>query len=463
MLFVMSMIYWMAAFLTTSINIALPTIHDEFHLGPVALGWIPLCYILAMGVVLVPFGKVADMVGRRLIFLMGAWLLFISAVALIFVDSYWPLVILRSVQGVGAGMIFASSTAIVALVYPPERRGFAMGIMAMTAYAGQAMGPIIGGVIVSNIGWRSIFVVAAAYALVNVFLDAFLLRRAEWKNEEKARFDWPGSLTYGLSLCAFLLGLSWLPLNRGIVLSTIGVAGLAGFAKWESRARAPVFDVNLFRHNRLFALSNLTALISYASVWAMSYLMSLYLQLIKHLSAETAGVVLIAGVVLQTVLSPVGGRLSDRVQPRLMVSAGMGLCVLGLAILSFLDYGTPYWVMLVALCLLGVGYAFFSGPNQAAIMGSVERKDVGLAGASLGTMRVMGQAMSVALATLVLAVVVGRQSIGPADYPHFLTAVHITFAIMAGLCAVSVVASLARGNVTAREGQGELVAPVPET
>lgn len=456
------MINWMAAFLTTSINIALPHIKDDFHLGAVALGWVPLSYILAMGIVLVPFGKVADIVGRRLIFVSGLWIILVTGVALVFVHSYVPLVVFRFLQGVGAGLVFASATAIVALAYPPERRGFAMGIMAMTAYAGQAVGPILGGLIVDQIGWRSIFLVGACYTLVTIGLDIGLLKRAEWKDQRKDAFDWRGSVGYAAFLSAFLLGLSWLPLVRGVVLSVIGVAGLAGFFWWETRVPGPVFDVQLFRHNRLFALSNLTALISYASVWAMTFLMSLYLQFIKGLNAETAGLVLVAGVVLQTVLSPVGGRLSDRVQPRWVVSTGMGFCVVGLVILSLLGSGTPYWVIVGALCLLGIGYAFFSGPNQAAIMGSVERKDVGLAGASVGTMRVVGQALSVALATLIMAVVVGRHEIRPADYPHFLSALHITFAIMAGLSVVSVVASLVRGDVRRREGLSESVVPVTE-
>jgi MFS family permease len=461
-LLVMSMINWIAAFLTTSINIALPTIQKEFNLGPVALGWVPLCYIVAMAVVLVPFGKIADIVGRRLIFVIGLVIVFVSSLALIFVNSYVLLVVFRSLQGVGCGMIFACATAIVALAYPAARRGFAMGMMAMTAYAGQAMGPVIGGVLVYNLGWRSLFWVAAAYALVTIALDMWLLRRAEWRDRDAGSFDWPGSIVYAVSLSAFLLGLSWLPLAQGIALSAVGIAGLGGFAWWESRARAPVFDVRLFRHNRLFALSNLTALISYASVWAMTFLMSLYLQDIKGLNAETAGLVLVAGVVLQTVLSPFGGRLSDRIQPRWVVSSGMALCVIGLTMLSFLGVATPYWEIVFALCLLGIGYAFFSGPNQATIMGSVGREDVGMAGASVGTMRVVGQALSIALATLVLAVVVGRQEIQPSDYPELLTAIHITFAIMAALCAVSVVASLARGDARVHKGPTEGVAPVGE-
>lgn len=458
----MSMINWMAAFLTTGLNVALPTIGQDFQLGPVALGWVPLCYILGMAVIMVPFGKIADAKGRRLVFVSGLWILFFSIVALIFVRSYAPLVIFRALSGLGSGLCFASSTAIVALAYPKERRGFAMGIMAMTAYAGQASGPVLGGVIVGTIGWRYIFVVAAVYILINAFLDLWLLRRAEWKDAPVGSFDWQGSIVYAVALSAFLLGLSWMPTIQGLVLTVAGIMAFAGFGWWESHARVPVFSLSLFRHNRLFLLSNLTSIISYASVWAMTYLMSFYLQNVKGLRPEIAGLVLVAGVVLQTVLSPFGGRLSDRIQPRWVVSTGMGFCVVGLVMLAFLGFTTPYWVIFVALCLLGIGYALFSGPNQSAIMGSVERKDVGPAGAMVGTVRVVGQALSVALVTLVLAVTVGRHAITAADNPQFLTGLRISFIIMAALCAISVFTSLIRGEVARQKPPEEAVAPVTE-
>jgi EmrB/QacA subfamily drug resistance transporter len=455
-LLVMSMVNVLAAFLTSSINIALPTVEEEFHLGPVALGWIPLCYILAAAVVLVPFGRIADWAGRRLIFVIGLLIMFVATLAVIFVNTYLLLIIFRVMQGLGSGMVFASSTAAVTLAYPRVRRGFAMGVMAMAAYLGQAIGPPIGGILVHNFGWRSIFVFGAIYGAVNLILDAGLLRRAEWKDPKpSARFDWAGSVAYGLSLCAFLLGLSWLPLVAGLVLSVIGIVGLAGFVWWESRMESPVFEVKLFRHNRLFALSNLTALISYASAWGMTFLMSLYLQLVRGLNAEEAGLLLIVGVVLQTAVSPFGGRLADKVQPRWVVSGGMALCALGLGSFTMLGFTTPYWAIVVALCALGLGYAFFSGPNQSAIMSSVERHNVGVASASVGTMRVVGQAMSIALATLVLAVVVGRHEFTAADNANLLTGIRISYGIMAVLAALSVVASLARGDVPAGKRAAE--------
>lgn len=438
---------WMAAFMTTAINIALPSIQTEFHLSAVGLGWLQLGYMLASAVFLLPFGKLGDRYGRRLLFLGGVTVFAFSSVALVFAGSYALLIIFRVTQGLGCSMIFSTSAAIVTLAYPPGKRGWAMGISVAAAYLGMTTGPTIGGIIVYNIGWRSLFLVTGCFAFLNLALDLWLLRRAEWREQTLARLDRTGSVTYALALSAFLLGLSWMPLPRGIILLLAGMAGLWFFVFWESRAKDPLIQVSLFRHNRVFALSNLTALISYSSVWAMSYLVSLYLQFIKGLNAENAGFVLIAGVALQFLISPFGGRLSDRVEPRWVASAGMFLCAVGLLLFGFLRADTPYWYIVFALCLLGMGYGFFSGPNQNSIMGSVTRRDLGVASASISTVRMVGMAISVGAATVIIALIVGRHDIQPADYPNLLTAIRTTFRILTVMCALSVVASLVRGKM----------------
>ncbi len=440
---------WLAAFMTTGINIALPSIQTEFHLSAVALGWLPLAYMLASAAFLLPLSKLADRHGRRLIFMGGVLVFGLSCVGLFFAQSYVALVLFRVTQGFGGSMIFSTSAAMITLAFPPERRGYAMGVSVASAYLGQSTGPIFGGIIVYNVGWRSLFLITAALTFLALVLDLLLLRRAEWKEERGSSLDRVGSVTYALALSAFLLGLSWVPLTRGIVLFVAGLAGLAFFVYWESRSSDPLIQVSLYRRNRVFALSNLTALINYASMWAMSYLISLYLQFVKGLNPETAGLVLIAGVVLQFIISPFGGRLSDHVEPRWVASAGAFLCTVGLFMLSFLRSDTPYWYIVVALCVMGIGYGFFSGPNQNSIMGSVQKRFFGVAAASISTVRMVGMAISVAGATLIMAVIVGRHDIGPADYPNLLTAVHTTFLIYTGVGVLSVIASLVRGKMPA--------------
>jgi EmrB/QacA subfamily drug resistance transporter len=450
-----SLAMWICAFMTPSINVALPAIQRQFNLGPVSLGWLPLAYLLAAAAFLVPFGRAADLWGRRRIFVLGLVVFAVSSLALVFADSYAWLVGFRAGQGLGAGMMFAGSAAMVTLAYPPEVRGKAMGLYTAVIYLGSTMGPALGGVITSNVGWRGLFVVTAVVGFVTLGLDLWLLARTEWKEEGISGFDWKGSLIYMLALAAFLFGLSNLPAVSADVLTAIGVIGLGVFIGLESRVTKPVLDVRLFRRNRVFAFSNIAALVNYAAVWAMAFLLSLYLQYIKGLSAQTAGVVLISGVAVQALVSPFAGGLADRYQPRWVASGGMTLCALALLSFSFLRVGTPYWYIIATLCVLGLGFGLFSSPNQTSIMGSVSRSQVGVASASLGTMRLVGQAISIGVATLVLAAVMGHHEIQSADYPHLLVSVQILFGVFTALCVAGVFASLARGSLPSREGSAD--------
>jgi len=442
-----SMASWLAAFMTTAINLALPYIRDDFDLGAVSIGWLSLGYMLTAAMFIVTFVQVGDRVGRRLVFLGGLTVFAISSIIMAFADSYLPLLALRLCHGLGASMLFSTSMAMVTSAYPANRRGLAMGVSVGAAYLGMTMGPVLGGLMVDSFGWRSIFMLSGAAAALILVLDLSLLRRAEWREARAAGSDWTGSLVYAAALAAFLVGLSWLPLWRGVTLLLVGACGLAFFVWWESRVPHPVVEVRLFRSNRVFALSNLTALISYASIWGQNFLMPFYLVLIKGLDAREAGLLLLTGVALQCLVSPFGGRLSDRIEPRWVASWGMLLCVAGLLMFSFLRTDTPYWYIILALCVLGLGYGFFSGPNQSSIMGSVEKRYLGFASGSTSTVRTIGITLSVAGATLVMALIVGRQDITPADYPNLLIAMRTTFMIYAGLCALGTLVSLVRGNM----------------
>ena len=453
MLLVNSMANWVLGFMTTSINIAIPVIQGELHLGAVALGWLPLAYLLASAIFLLPLGRIADGWGRRRMFILGMVIFTICSLAMVFGRSYIPLVSLRGGQGLGASMVFAGSTAMVTLAYPRERRGFAMGVSAAAAYLGQTTGPPIGGILVHNFGWRSLFIVSAAFGASLLVLDAVLLRKAEWKESGAKGFDRVGPLIYAPAFMAFLLGMSWIPQLKGFALVVAGIAGMALFIWWEGRARSPVIEVGLYRHNRVFAMSNLSQLISYAAVWALSFLMSLYLQFIKGLNPETAGFVMMAGVAVQAACTPFAGRLSDRIQPRWVASWGMGVCAVGLLFFVFLHAGTSYLYIIAILCLLGVGYALFAPANMSSIMGSVERRYLGVASASVGTMRVVGQSISIGVATMVMAVIVGRHDIMPADYPHLLTAVRITFGILSAMCLLGIATSMARGDMPTKRSE----------
>jgi len=244
-----------------------------------------------------------------------------------------------------------------------------------------------------------------------------------------------------------MVGLSRLPDVSGGVLVAAGVAGAVAFLAYENRSAAPILNLSLFRGNRAFTLSSLAALINYLATTAVTFLLSLYLQYIKALSPQQAGMVLIAQPILMAVFSPIAGRLSDRVEARIVASAGMTLTALGLLMLIFLRQATSFAYIIAALLLLGVGFGLFSSPNMNAIMSSADRRLYGVASAIVATMRTLGQMLSLGITMLLFSVVIGPVQITPEHYGAFLDSTRIAFTIFSALCVVGIFASLARGRV----------------
>ncbi len=433
---------FLGTFMTSAVNIALPLIEEEWNVSAVTLSWISLSYILPAAAFLMPAGRLADLYGRKRFFIMGMIAFTVIAFAAAIAPNVFLLILLRVLQGICMAVLFACTTAMVTLAYPPETRGRALGLQVGGVYLGLTLGPALGGVIIHNLGWRFIFVLVGVVGAIDCLLAVWRLRGVEWREPKRAPFDVTGSVVWAGALTALLIGFSLLPGALGWVLIVAGAAGVVGFLWWETRAPDPVLNVDLIRRNRVFAYSNAATFINYAATYAMTFLMSLYLQYNRGLDPQAAGLVLVTGTIVQTAFSPVSGRLADRVQARYVASAGMAVCVLGLLALVFLTATTPYWYIITTLCVLGLGFAFFATPIIHAIMGSVDRRYTGVASATIGTMRLTGQNISMGLATLVLAVVVGSHPIGPVDYGNVLTSVRITFAIFTVLCAVGVAASL---------------------
>ena len=439
-----AMIGFVATFMASSINIALPLIESEFRVSAVTLGWISTTYVLSAGAVLMAVGRLADLYGRMRVYLIGLAGFTILSFASALAPSATVLIVLRVFQGLASALLFATHTALVILSHPPEVRGRALGVQVAGVYLGLTLGPVLGGIISRNAGWRTLFVVVGALSLANCILPFWKLRKIDWREPKTARFDILGSVIWAIALSALLLGFTYLPDTLGGLLITAGIVGLALFFWWETRAGDPILSVDLFLHNRVFALSNTASLINYSATFAMTFLMSLYLQYNRGLDAQAAGLILVPGLLVQAGLSVLAGRLADRLPARMLASTGMGLTVLGLFAFVFLDETTPYSYIVGVLCVLGIGLALFASPMTHTVMGSVEKRHVGVASATLATMRVTGQNLSMGIATLVLAIVIGRHKMGPVDYPHFLTSARISFAIFAALCVLGFAASLVK-------------------
>jgi len=432
--------------MVSAVAIALPSIARDFAMNAVQMSWVASAYLLAAAAFLLPCGRLADIHGRKKVFTIGTLLFGAASLLAGLAPNAGIFLFARVLQGMGGAMVFGTSVAILTSVYPPHRRGWVLGINVAATYSGLSLGPFIGGLLTQSFGWRSVFLINVPLGLL-VLAALWLNMRREWAECRGESFDWKGSLAYSLMLTAFMLGFTWLPDWRGgaMLLAAAGVFPL--FVRWETRSAFPIFQARLVRGNTVFAFSNLAALINYSATFAISFLLSLYLQYIKGFTPRTAGLVLIAQPVIMALFSPLAGRLSDRLEARIVASLGMGLCAAGLFAFAWLGEASGLGFIVAALVLVGLGFALFSSPNTNAIMGSVEKKYYGVAASTLGTMRMVGQMLSMGIATLVFSMFIGKVRITPAVYPLFLTGMKVSFVIFFALCCCGIFFSLARGRM----------------
>jgi EmrB/QacA subfamily drug resistance transporter len=429
-------------FMASAINIAIPSIGSEFSADVILLSWIPTAYLLAAAVFAVPFGRIADIYGMKKIFTGGIIIFTLSSFLCAVSPSIISLILFRVLQGVGSAMIFVTGLAIITSVYPPRERGKAIGINIASVYIGLSLGPVLGGILTQYFGWRSLFIAVIPLGLLVLALTIFKLK-GEWAECRGEPFDISGSIIYSIALVMLIYGFSILPSKLGIILVILGVIGIIGFAIFELRVKNPVFEVRLFK-NITFGFSSLAALINYSATFAVVFLLSLYLQYIKGLSPQFAGLILVSQPVVMAFTAPIAGRLSDKFSPGLIASIGMAITTISLFFLIFLSATTSFAYIIVVLIILGMGLGLFSSPNTNAIMGSVERKFYGIASATVGTMRLIGQMLSMGIALLIFSLYIGNVQIVPSNYPELLTSIQIVFAMCTILCFVGIFASLAR-------------------
>jgi len=432
-------------FMGASVTIALPSIADTFKMDAVLLSWVIISFGLTGTIFLVPFGKAADIYGRMKIFQYGNVLFTLSTFLVPFSMSGSMLIALRFLHGFGASMTYSTGFAILTSAYPPGERGKVLGINIAATYSGLSLGPFLGGLLTQHFGWRSIFIASVPFCLVILFLSFWKMKEG-WIETKEETFDFTGSAIYILALALVMYGFTLLPNNVGIGLVLIGLLGILIFIRWESRVESPVLELDLFRKNRLFAFSNLAALIHYSGTFAVTFLLSLYLQYIKGLTPQSAGFILVCQPIVQAVFSPFAGRLSDRIQPRIVASTGMFLTAVGIFLLVFLNETTPLPYIIASLIVLGLGYALFSSPNANSVMGSVEKKFLAIASAILSTMRQAGQMLNLAMVTVIFSITIGRVQITPQYHTLFLKSAKIIFTISVVLCLAGILASLARGK-----------------
>jgi EmrB/QacA subfamily drug resistance transporter len=439
---------FLAPFTGSSINVALPTLGADFGLDAVDLNWVATVYLLATAIFLVPMGRLADIYGRKRVFALGVAIFTLASGACALAPNGPTLIALRVVQGIGSAMNFGTGLAILSSVFPAGERGKVLGITVFFTYLGLVAGPVVGGLLTQHLGWRAVFLVVVPFGALAYSLVQFRLH-GDWAGARGEPFDKTGALLYGVTLLLGMLGLARVPQLLGFAGMGLSALALVVFVWWVGRTASPVLDLRLFRENRVFALSNLAAFIHYAATFGAGFFLSLYLQYVRGMGPQDAGLVMLPQPIVMALCSPFAGRLSDKVEPRLVATSGMLLTAVGLAMLTTLSSETSMPFLMTCLALLGGGFALFSSPNSNAVMSSVDPRSLGLASALLGTMRLVGQMVSMGLAMFVVSTFVGAVKIAPQHHDQLLQATHVAFLVMTVMSLVGMAASMARGRMHA--------------
>lgn len=436
------------AFITTftgsALNLSIPSIGTEFHASATSVGWIVTGYILAAAVLSVPFGRLADLTGRKRILVTGILVFALCSGGSVFAGSMTMLLLLRVIQGIGAAMIFSTNMAVLISVFSPEKRGKVLGYSIASTYIGLSAGPVVGGVLNHYLGWRSIFLLTFAVSAAVFFIAVKKLPATKAERSGQS-MDVPGNILYIFMLTLIMFGLSSVStLFYAKYLIIAGVILFVIFVLHELRAKSPIVEVRLFAHNIGYSFSNLAALMNYGATFALGYLLSIYLQVVKGFDSQIAGLILISQPLMMAVLSPYAGRLSDRVSPFKLASFGMGLCALGLFSFIFISESYPFPLIIANLIVVGIGFAFFSSPNTNAVMACVDKKDYGVASSILATMRSIGHSASMAVVTFIVSRQMGNVTLREAEPGLLVETMHISFIVFTCVCAAGIFISLKR-------------------
>ena len=427
-----------------AVNVALPKIASDFSLNAIQLSWITMSYLLASAMFMLPFGKIADIVGRKKIFLYGTIIFMFASLLCAVSSSGTALILARWLQGLGGAMIYSTTMAIVISAFPPNERAKVIGLNVGAIYVGLAAAPVLGGILTEALGWRSLFFINASFSFLIVL--AIFKIKAEWIEAKNEKFDWVGTLIYMPSIAALMFGFSKLPDPIAIVCTATGAAGLIAFIYQERKTPFPVLNMRLFQENKVFASSNLAAFINYAATFAVGFILSLYLQFTKHLSPKEAGLLLITQPIIMAIVSILSGKISNKITAKTLATVGMCISIIGIFMLTFLQKDSSQGFIILVLFILGFGFGLFSSPITNMVMSSVDKKYFGIASATLSTMRTTGMMFSMAIASLSIHLFMGEQKINDANIDRFMYSSKIVFFVFTALCILGTISILLSKN-----------------
>lgn len=436
----------LTTFTGSAIILSIPNISSEFMVSAASVGWIVTIYTLVASSFAVPFGRIADLTSRKNVLVIGLAIFAGGSVMSILAANMAHVLIARGIQAFGSAMIFATNQAILLSEFKENERGRVLGYSTAATYIGLSAGPVLGGIINNHFGWRAIFAVTLTIALVALLLAAFKLPNKKSK-EEKTSLDVAGLVLYVLAIVFVVYSLTDFSRNPFVLLLfPIGMIMGYVFVERQLGTDSPLVDVRIFLHSREYTVSNITAFLNYAATFAISYLISIYLQVVQGYNSQTAGFILIALPLMQALVSPSAGRLSDTIRPFKLATAGMAVCATALFLFIFLTVNSPLIFVLGVLTIAGAGFALFSSPNTNAAMSCVDQSQYSVASSILSTMRNLGQTVSMVIVTIIVSLNLGRTALPEAE-PALLTGtMKQAFFVFTVLCVIGVLISRTRGK-----------------
>jgi len=431
----------------TVVNVALQSIRDDLGISVSELEWVVNAYALTFGVLLLSGGKLADLLGRRRIFIAGLVIFTGASLWCGLADGAASLIAARSVQGVGAALMNPATLSIITATFPARQRGTAIGIWAGVSALALAIGPLVGGVLTERVSWSWIFFVNVPVGVVAVVAARAFIDESRDTSRER-RLDLPGLVTSGVGLFALTYALIETNTNawgsaRVVALFAIAAVALTAFVALERRQRLPMLDLSLFRNASFSAANTVMGLVGVA-MFGVFFFNSLYLQSVLGYSAIQTGATFLPMTLLIMVGAPVAGRFSDRIGPRWLITGGMTLLAGSLLLFGTLDQHSSFWHILPGLVVGGLGLAITMAPTTATAMSSVPVDKAGVGSAVINSTRQVGGSLGIAIMGTLVATQVSASAAGPRYAVQFVDGYHLAlYAGAAMLLSGAVVAVLA--------------------
>ena len=404
-----------------SVNIALPAVADQFHTGLPTIQWIVIGYALTISALLLPMGRLADMVGRTKVYILGSVIFALAALLAGAAPNLPILVLARIIQGCGAAMNQGTGMAIITSTFPAEERGKAIGMVMTVVGVGAIAGPAVGGLVVGLLDWRWVFYINVPLGLLGVAASVVVLDKDQAGDPAGGgsigSFDWLGAALSSGALLAMLLAITngqragW-DAPPILVAMIAFVALLGAFVWWELRVSQPLLDLRLFQR-RVFSLGVSAAFLTFLGGSAVLFLTPFYLQRVLDYSALKAGLFVVPAAMCIAVMGPISGRLSDRYGWRRFTVGGLVCSVAGLSILSQLTESSPWFMVMGALVLQSTGMGTFYSPNTSSILSAVERSRYGVISSFLNLVRNGANVTSVAMATVIVTATMAGEGLEP--------------------------------------------------